>query len=67
MVAAAGFGVGLQAVAVFVFLSAIKQFVFAAFGKIVFIHKIFPGVVGRVYVNHFYLAEVAFLQEFQHL
>ena len=50
----------------FIKLSAVFQVFLYALGKIVFIDKIIPCIIGWVYVYEIYFAQICFLQQFQH-
>ena len=66
MEAAVTFGVGHEAVALLVLLSAVVDIVAGGLGEVVVIHEIVARVVGRVNVDHLHLPQVVLTQQFQH-
>ena len=67
MEAAVTFGIGHEAVALFVLLPAVVDILAGILGEVVIIHKVVACVVRRVNINHLHLAEVIFAQQLQHL
>ena len=55
-----------KTIAIIIKLSAVLKVFICALSKIICIHKVVSCIVWRVYINHFYLAEVCLLQKFQH-
>lgn len=59
------FAVLHQPVPFFIPLAAVLGILPHTLGKIVFIDEIIAGVVGRIDVDHLYLAQVGFPEDFQ--
>ena len=61
------FGVTEQAVTVLVVHARFLVIFLATLRKIVTVYKVTPGVIWRIYINHFNFTKIAFLQEFQRI
>ena len=59
--------IGHKSIALIVILSAVGKVFSRTFSEIILIYKIVAGVIGRVNIDHFDLAEIGFLQEFEHV
>src|SRR3989344_7169451 len=54
--------VGLQIVALGIYLPRLLQVALERGGEVIVVHEVAASVIRRVYINHFYLLEICFLQ-----